>query len=175
MICSKTLNHFLISTYVLNLKVELGPTDLIYPAPPSSFDIATAINPSHFGFTDRDLGLTEMGLQTPCFLFTTFRPHQNEWISPTEFTMKIHCFLFVMFRSHRDERIGPTEFAWPTLYVPITENGPTEFMWSVTPRLCFALMIRLQRIYKFWLYHAIILPLLDVYGLYFTHLYHFWD
>ena len=43
-------------------KVKLGPTDFIYPAPPSSFDIATARNPSHFGLTDRDLGLTEMGL-----------------------------------------------------------------------------------------------------------------
>ena len=48
-------------------KVKLGPTDLIYPAPSSSFDIATANNPSQFGLTDRDLGLTEMGLQTPCF------------------------------------------------------------------------------------------------------------
>ena len=48
-------------------KVKLGPTDLIYPAPPSSLDIATATNPSHFGLTDRDLGLTEMGLQTLYF------------------------------------------------------------------------------------------------------------
>ena len=37
------------------------------------------------------------------------------------------------------------------------------------------LLIRLNRIYNFLLFHAIILPLLDVYGLYFTHLYHFWD
>ena len=48
-------------------KVKLGPTDLIYPAPPSFFDIATARNPNQFGLTDRDLGLTEMGLQTLCF------------------------------------------------------------------------------------------------------------
>ena len=48
-------------------KVKLGPTNLIHPAPPSSFDIATARNPSHFGLTDRDLGLTEMGLQTLYF------------------------------------------------------------------------------------------------------------
>ena len=48
-------------------KVKLGPTDLIYPAPPSSFDIAIARNPNQFGLTDRDLGLTEMGLQTLCF------------------------------------------------------------------------------------------------------------
>ena len=43
-------------------KVKLSPTDLFYPAPPSSFDIATTRNPSHFGLTDRDLGLAEMGL-----------------------------------------------------------------------------------------------------------------
>ena len=41
--------------------------------------------------------------------------------------------------------------------------------------LSLGMLIRLQRIYNFWLFHAIILPLLDVYGLYFTHLYHFWD
>ena len=45
-------------------KVKLGPTDLIYPAPPSFFDIAIARNPNQFGLTDRDLDLTEMGLQT---------------------------------------------------------------------------------------------------------------
>ena len=43
-------------------KVKLGPTDLIYPAPLSSLDIARARNPNQFGLTDRDLGLTEMGL-----------------------------------------------------------------------------------------------------------------
>ena len=63
----KTLNHFLISTYVPNQKVKLGPTKIFYPAPPSSLNIATATNPSHFGLTDRDFGLTEMGLQTLCF------------------------------------------------------------------------------------------------------------
>ena len=54
--------HFLISTYVPNQKVQLGPTKISYPEPPSSVDIATARNPSLFGLTDRDLGLTEMGL-----------------------------------------------------------------------------------------------------------------
>ena len=48
-------------------KVKLGLTDLIHPAPLSSFDIAIARNPNQFGLTDRDLGLTEMGLQTLCF------------------------------------------------------------------------------------------------------------
>ena len=43
-------------------KVKLGSTETVYPAPPSSVDIATARNPSLFGLTDRDLCLTEMGL-----------------------------------------------------------------------------------------------------------------
>ena len=43
-------------------KVKLGPTDCFYPAPPSSDVIATATNPKQIGLTDRDLGLTEMGL-----------------------------------------------------------------------------------------------------------------
>ena len=49
-------------------KVKLGPTDFIYPAPPSSLDLATARNPRQFGLTDRDLDLTEMALQTLCCL-----------------------------------------------------------------------------------------------------------
>ena len=48
-------------------KVKLGTIDLIHQAPPSSVDIASARNASLFGLTDRDLGLTEMGLQTLCF------------------------------------------------------------------------------------------------------------
>ena len=62
MICSKTLNYFLTSTYDLNPKVKLSPTVSFYPAPPSSDVIATATNPRQIGLTDRDLGLTEMGL-----------------------------------------------------------------------------------------------------------------
>ena len=49
-------------TTTFSHKVKLGPTETFYPAPPSSVDIATATNPSLFGLTDRDLGLTEMGL-----------------------------------------------------------------------------------------------------------------
>ena len=48
-------------------KVKLGPTETIYLAPPSSDVIATATSPSRFGHTDRDLGVTEMGLQSLCF------------------------------------------------------------------------------------------------------------
>ena len=43
-------------------EVKLGPTDSFYPAPPSLDILATATNPNQIGFTDRDLGLTEMGL-----------------------------------------------------------------------------------------------------------------
>ena len=43
-------------------KVKLGPTYLIYPVPPSSFDITIDRNPNQFRLTDRDHGLTEMGL-----------------------------------------------------------------------------------------------------------------
>ena len=66
-IAPKTLSHFLISTYVQNLKFKLSHTNLIYPAPPSSVDIATARNPRQFGHTDTDLDLTEMALQSLCF------------------------------------------------------------------------------------------------------------
>ena len=45
-----------------NPKLQLSPTNSLYPEPPSSYDIATARNPSLFGLTDRDLGLTEMRL-----------------------------------------------------------------------------------------------------------------
>ena len=43
-------------------KAKIGHTDSFYPAPPSSNAIATATNPRQIGLTDRDLGLTEMGL-----------------------------------------------------------------------------------------------------------------
>ena len=53
------LSHFHIC---LKPKVKLSPTYSFYPAPPSSDVIATATNPRQIGLTDRDLGLTEMGL-----------------------------------------------------------------------------------------------------------------
>ena len=43
-------------------KVKLGPTESFYLAPPSSNVIATSTNPRQIGLTDRDPGLTEMGL-----------------------------------------------------------------------------------------------------------------
>ena len=41
--------------------------------------------------------------------------------------------------------------------------------------LSLGMLIRLQRIYNFWLFHAILSTVLDIYGLYYTLLYHFWD
>ena len=72
-------------------KVKLGPTDSFYPAPPSSDVIATSTNPSLFDLTDRDLGLTEMGLQTLCFPFVTFRSHRKSESVPP----RLQCKLFV--------------------------------------------------------------------------------
>ena len=43
-------------------KAKIGHTDSFYSAPPSFDVLATATNPRQIGLTDRDLGLTEMGL-----------------------------------------------------------------------------------------------------------------
>ena len=48
-------------------KAKLGPTDSFYPAPPSFKCHSHSTNPRQIGLTDRDLGLTEMGLQSLCF------------------------------------------------------------------------------------------------------------
>ena len=48
--------------HMTQTKVKLGPTDSFYPAPPSLDILATATNPRQISLTDRDLGLTEMGL-----------------------------------------------------------------------------------------------------------------
>ena len=48
-------------------KVKLGPHRFDSSGATDSFDIAIARNPNQVGLTDRDFGLTEMGLQTLCF------------------------------------------------------------------------------------------------------------
>ena len=53
------LSHFQISP---TPNIQLRPTDSFYPAPSSSDVLATATNSRQIGLTDRDLGLTEMGL-----------------------------------------------------------------------------------------------------------------
>ena len=76
-------------------KVKLGPTDLIYPAAPSSFDIAAAKNPNQFG-------LTEMGLQTLCCLLQQFRSHRDMQSVPPSLLDQLSVLLIT--------KIGPTEF-----------------------------------------------------------------
>ena len=71
---------------------------------------------------------------------------------------KVHCY-----KPEMREQIR-TVMRW---------SGPR--MLFVHPVLAVRHMKELQRIYNFLLFHAIILPVLDVYGLYFTHLYHFCD
>ena len=48
-------------------KAKIGHTDSSYLALPIPKVIATTTNPKQIGLTDRDLGLTEMGLQFLCF------------------------------------------------------------------------------------------------------------
>ena len=43
-------------------KAKIGHTDSSYPAPPIPYVLVTTTNPTQIGLTDRDLGLTEMGL-----------------------------------------------------------------------------------------------------------------
>ena len=61
-ICSKTLSYFLTIHKWPKPTAKIGHTDSSYPAPPISYVLATATNPKQIGSTDRDLGLTEMGL-----------------------------------------------------------------------------------------------------------------
>ena len=58
-------------------KVKVSPTEIFYPAPPSSLDIATATNPSHFGLTNRDRSHRD-GIANCLFPFVTSRSNRDE-------------------------------------------------------------------------------------------------
>ena len=67
--CSIVLSDMLQNPHLLSHihkwpkpKAKIGHTDSSYPAPPISDVLATTTNPKEIGPTDRDLGLTEMGL-----------------------------------------------------------------------------------------------------------------
>ena len=62
-----------------NPKLQLGLADISHPAPPSSYDIATARNPNSSVSPIRvtSLGLTEMALPTLCDLLHLFWSHRN--------------------------------------------------------------------------------------------------
>ena len=73
-------------------KVKLGPSDLIYPAPPSSFDMATARYPN----TSVTPILISVSPRWPCKLSVAY------------------CNYFGLTELHSvspKEQIGPTEFA----------------------------------------------------------------
>ena len=97
-------------------KVKLSPTETVYPAPPSSIDIATA---KTLVFSVSPIGIS-VSPRWDCNLSISLRnvSVQPRWaIGPTEIAMQTLCFPFVMFWSNRDERIDPTEFSWPTLWL----------------------------------------------------------
>ena len=57
--------------------------------------------------------------------------------------------------------------------IPIKNSVFIIYLLEDEQELSLGMLICLRHIYNFLLFHAIILPLLDVYGLYFTLLYHF--
>ena len=89
-------------------KVKLGPTGLIYPAPPSSLDIATAktlINSvAPMGSRSHRDGLAKSLLPIAIILVIP-----RFAIGATEFAWPTLCFTYYRNRSHRVRVIGQTE------------------------------------------------------------------
>ena len=83
-------------------KVKLGPTDLIYPAPPSSFDIATARNPNRFGLTDRISVSPRWACNLSVAHCNNFGLTENMQLVPLSLRDQLSVLLIT--------RIGPTEF-----------------------------------------------------------------
>ena len=118
----KMLSDMLTSPQPLSLihicpkpKVKLGPTDLIYPAPPSSLDIAIARNPNQFGLTDGIL----VSPRWACKLSVAC----CNYFGPTEFAWPTLCFSYYQNRSHRVCVIGQTELRFypnPSTSVPLS-------------------------------------------------------
>ena len=82
-------------------KVKLGPTDSIYPTPPSSLDIATAKNPNQFDLTDGIL----VSPRWACKLSVAYCNN----FSPTEYAWPTLCFSYYPNQSHRVCVIGQTK------------------------------------------------------------------
>ena len=124
-------------------KVKLGPTKTFYPAPPSSSDIATAINPNQFSLTDgipshRDglansLDLVALNLVLPNFV-----------IGPTEFAWPTLWLAYYQNRSHRVCVISLTEMGLQTLCFPAWHFGLTEMNRLVTLSLQCKLLVSLS-------------------------------
>ena len=75
-------------------KHQLGPTNSCYPAPPSSFDIATARNPNS-SVTPIWIWSHQDGIANSFFPFVTFRSYRSERPVP----LSLHCKLFVSLRN----------------------------------------------------------------------------
>ena len=133
-------------------KVKLGPTDSIYPAPPSSYDIATARNPNS---TITPIRIS-VSLRWPCNLSVAYcsyfdltemcnRSHRvfltkslfaYSETGHTKFTQLVSprwgYALTLAHRSHRVDLVGPTENSKFHIFSHI---GLTEFHYSVPPSL----------------------------------------
>ena len=83
-------------------KVKLGPTDLIYPAPPSSFDIATARNPNQFGLTDGISVSPRWACKLSVAHYNNFGLTKDMQSVPSSLLDKLSVSLIT--------KIGPTEF-----------------------------------------------------------------
>ena len=82
-------------------KVKLGTTDLIYPAPPSSLDIATARNPNQFDLTNGISVSPRWASKLSVTCYNYFGPTEFAWLTP--------YFAYYQNWSHRVCVIGQTE------------------------------------------------------------------
>jgi hypothetical protein len=112
-----------------NPKLQLGPTDSFYPAPPGSYDTATARNPNslvtpirisvsprwpcqlpviscnYFSLTKIAIGLTEMAWPILCCPISSLRSHRVDAIGVTEMRFALNP----SNRSHQVVPVGPIE------------------------------------------------------------------
>ena len=80
-------------------KFKLGPTEISYPAPPSSLDIATARNPNQFDLTD-GISVSPRWLANSLLPIALISVSPKHDISPTEFAWTTLCLDYYQNRSH---------------------------------------------------------------------------
>ena len=89
-------------------KVKLGPTNLIYPAPPSSFDIATSRNPNQ-SVPPMGSRSHQDGLANSVFPIAIISVSPRFAIGPIKFAWPTLCFAYYQNRFHQVCVIGQTE------------------------------------------------------------------
>ena len=111
-------------------KVKLGPTDSSYPAPPSSYDIATARNPNSLGTPIRISISPRWPCQrsvTCCIHFGLTELCNRSHGVGLSFSLLPYCFTSVSpswcNRCHRDDVCHKALVHWSHRVVPV---GPTE-------------------------------------------------